>query len=56
MVGLPNLLYQITNDFPQLDMAAALADNKGDDARITMIPLQLAWLARSSCRCGSRGS
>ncbi|GAB3869141.1 glycosyltransferase family 39 protein [Dactylosporangium cerinum] len=44
VVGLPNLLYQITNDFPQLDMAAALAENKGDDARITMIPLQLAWL------------
>ena len=29
---------------PAADMAAALAENKGDDARITMIPLQLAWL------------
>ncbi|MET7421345.1 glycosyltransferase family 39 protein [Dactylosporangium sp. NPDC005555] len=44
VVGLPNLLYQITNDFPQLDMASALAENKGDEARITLIPLQLAWL------------
>ncbi|MEU0560382.1 glycosyltransferase family 39 protein [Dactylosporangium sp. NPDC006015] len=44
VVGLPNLLYQIANGFPQLDMAAALAENKGDEARITLIPLQLAWL------------
>jgi 4-amino-4-deoxy-L-arabinose transferase-like glycosyltransferase len=44
VVGLPNLLYQIANDFPQLDMAAALAENKGEEARITLIPLQLAWL------------
>lgn len=44
VVGLPNLLYQIANDFPQLDMAAALAENKGEEARITLIPLQLVWL------------
>ncbi|WP_433214050.1 glycosyltransferase family 39 protein [Dactylosporangium sp. CS-047395] len=44
LVGLPNLLYQIANDFPQLDMASALAENKGEDARITLLPLQLAWL------------
>ncbi|WP_432985080.1 ArnT family glycosyltransferase [Dactylosporangium sp. CA-233914] len=44
VVGLPNLLYQIANDFPQLSMAGALAENKGDDARITLLPLQLAWL------------
>lgn len=44
VVGLPNLIYQVVNDYPQLDMAAALRDNKGDEARITLIPLQLAWL------------
>ncbi|GAA2377569.1 glycosyltransferase family 39 protein [Dactylosporangium salmoneum] len=44
VVGLPNLLYQIANDFPQLSMAHALAQNKGDDARITLLPLQLLWL------------
>ncbi|WP_426509883.1 ArnT family glycosyltransferase [Dactylosporangium sp. McL0621] len=44
LVGLPNLLYQIANDFPQIHMAGALAENKGDDARITLLPLQLLWL------------
>ncbi|MGI5246993.1 ArnT family glycosyltransferase [Dactylosporangium sp. CA-139066] len=44
VVGLPNLLYQIANDFPQIHMANALAENKGADARITLLPLQLAWL------------
>lgn len=44
VVGLPNLLYQVTHDFPQLDMASALAEHKGDEARITLIPLQFAWL------------
>jgi hypothetical protein len=44
VVGLPNLLYQIANDFPQISMAGALADDKGDEARITLVPLQLLWL------------
>jgi hypothetical protein len=44
VVGLPNLLYQIANDFPQIHMAGALAEDKGDDARITLLPLQLVWL------------
>jgi 4-amino-4-deoxy-L-arabinose transferase-like glycosyltransferase len=44
VVGLPNLLYQVTNDFPQLSMARALAEDKGDDARITLVPLQLLWM------------
>ncbi|GGM70585.1 glycosyltransferase family 39 protein [Dactylosporangium sucinum] len=44
VVGLPNVLYQIANDFPQVSMAAALRENKGDDARITLLPLQLVWL------------
>ncbi|WP_238010901.1 glycosyltransferase family 39 protein [Dactylosporangium sp. AC04546] len=44
VVGLPNLLYQIANDFPQVSMAGALRENKGDEARITLLPLQLVWL------------
>jgi 4-amino-4-deoxy-L-arabinose transferase-like glycosyltransferase len=42
--GLPNLLYQITHDFPQLDMASALADEKGGDNRILFFPLQILLL------------
>jgi hypothetical protein len=40
IVGLPNLLYQITHDFPQLDMAATLAQDKGTDNRILFLPMQ----------------
>jgi len=39
--GLPNLLYQITHDFPQLDMATALAQDKGGDNRALFLPLQI---------------
>jgi 4-amino-4-deoxy-L-arabinose transferase-like glycosyltransferase len=42
--GLPNLLYQITHGFPQLDMASALADEKGGDNRILFFPLQILLL------------
>jgi 4-amino-4-deoxy-L-arabinose transferase-like glycosyltransferase len=44
VVGLPNLVYQATHGFPQLEMAAALAHNKGDDARADMVPLQVLML------------
>jgi hypothetical protein len=44
VVGSPNLIYQVTHDFPQLKMAEALADNKGDDARTTLLPLQIIML------------
>jgi hypothetical protein len=40
-VGLPNLLYQATNGFPQWEMAGALAEDKGDEARVLLFPLQL---------------
>ena len=39
--GLPNLLYQLTHDFPQLDMASALAQDKGGDNRALFLPLQI---------------
>lgn len=41
LVGSPNLAYQATHDWPQLEMAAALQRNKGDDARVFFVPLQL---------------
>jgi hypothetical protein len=44
VVGAPNLIYQVTHDWPQLAMAEALARNKGDDARVTFVPLQLLML------------
>jgi 4-amino-4-deoxy-L-arabinose transferase-like glycosyltransferase len=43
-VGAPNLVYQATHDWPQLKMAGALARNKGDEARLTFVPLQLLML------------
>jgi hypothetical protein len=44
VVGSPNLIYQIANDFPQLDMAAALVENKGDEARVLFVPMQFIVL------------
>jgi 4-amino-4-deoxy-L-arabinose transferase-like glycosyltransferase len=44
VIGAPNLIYQVTHDWPQLKMAQALAENKGDDARVQLLPLQLLLL------------
>jgi hypothetical protein len=44
IVGLPNLLYQLTHGFPQLDMASALSADKGGDNRILFFPLQILLL------------
>lgn len=44
VVGAPNVVYQITHHWPQLEMAHAIARNKGHDDRVTFIPLQLAFL------------
>jgi hypothetical protein len=41
VVGFPNLLYQITNGWPELAMARALSAEKGANARATFVPLQL---------------
>lgn len=40
VVGLPNLVYQVAHDWPQLSMGAALADNNADEVR-TQLPLLL---------------
>jgi 4-amino-4-deoxy-L-arabinose transferase-like glycosyltransferase len=44
LAGLPNVLYQVLNGFPQAHMAAALAADKGDDARVQMVPFQVILL------------
>jgi hypothetical protein len=41
LIGLPNILYQVFNDFPQVHMAGAIADDKGTDSRIQLLPFQL---------------
>lgn len=45
VIGAPNLIYQVVNGFPQAEMAAAIAENKGDESRVMLLPLQFAWLA-----------
>ncbi|WP_229830936.1 glycosyltransferase family 39 protein [Actinoplanes ianthinogenes] len=45
LVGLPNLIYQVVNDFPQAEMARALAEDKGDESRVLLLPFQFALLS-----------
>ncbi|WP_243639318.1 glycosyltransferase family 39 protein [Micromonospora sp. MW-13] len=40
LIGLPNLVYQVANGFPQLAMADALRANKGAEARVLLAPFQ----------------
>ena len=44
VLGAPNLIYQVVNDWPQLKMAQALTENKGADARADFLPLQILML------------
>jgi 4-amino-4-deoxy-L-arabinose transferase-like glycosyltransferase len=41
LIGLPNILYQVLNDFPQAHMADAIAADKGTDSRVQLLPFQL---------------
>ncbi|GHJ53002.1 hypothetical protein Nm8I071_23090 [Nonomuraea sp. TT08I-71] len=43
-LGSPMIAYQVANDFPQLTMAQALKENKGDEARILLVPFQLSLI------------
>jgi 4-amino-4-deoxy-L-arabinose transferase-like glycosyltransferase len=52
VVGSPNLIYQATHDWPQLQMAGVISTNKGPDTRVTLLPFQfilmgppMIWLA-----------
>jgi hypothetical protein len=42
VIGAPNVLYQLANDWPQLEMARAIERNKGEESRTLFLPLQLA--------------
>ncbi|WP_106319247.1 glycosyltransferase family 39 protein [Actinoplanes italicus] len=44
-IGSPNLIYQVVNGFPQAEMAAAIAEDKGGESRVMLLPLQFAMLA-----------
>jgi hypothetical protein len=41
VIALPNLIYQMTHDWPQLTMAAALSEDKGAEMRALFVPMQL---------------
>jgi 4-amino-4-deoxy-L-arabinose transferase-like glycosyltransferase len=41
VLAAPNLAYQITNGWPQLEMAAALSADKGAEMRVLFVPMQL---------------
>jgi hypothetical protein len=41
VLGSPNLVYQVTHDFPQLKMAEALRENNGDESMALLLPFQL---------------
>jgi Dolichyl-phosphate-mannose-protein mannosyltransferase len=41
LIGLPNLLYQASHDWPQLTMARALSENNASDVRVTLVPFQI---------------
>jgi 4-amino-4-deoxy-L-arabinose transferase-like glycosyltransferase len=44
VIGLPNLIYQIAHDWPQVDMARAINRTDGSDNRSFFVPLQLVLL------------
>ncbi len=44
VLGLPNLLYQLTHHWPEATMARAIARDKGPDDRVLLIPFQLVML------------
>jgi 4-amino-4-deoxy-L-arabinose transferase-like glycosyltransferase len=44
VLALPNVVYQVTHDWPQLAMGEALADNNADDVRVFMWVLLVVGL------------
>ncbi|MFI6290734.1 glycosyltransferase family 39 protein [Nonomuraea sp. NPDC050790] len=44
LLAVPNLVYQITNGWPQLKMAAALSADKGAEMRALFLPMQVLLL------------
>ncbi|HEX4688977.1 MAG TPA: glycosyltransferase family 39 protein [Nocardioides sp.] len=44
LLGLPNIIYQLTHDLPQLRMGRALAENNAGDVRVSMWVLLIVLL------------
>ncbi|HZE00036.1 MAG TPA: glycosyltransferase family 39 protein, partial [Micromonosporaceae bacterium] len=44
VIGLPTLIYQASNGWPELHMASAISTDKGGDDRVTYVPFQLILL------------
>ncbi len=44
LIWSPNLIWQATHGWPQLDMARAIAEDEGTENRATLLPLQLVLL------------
>ncbi|HEX2144187.1 MAG TPA: glycosyltransferase family 39 protein, partial [Glycomyces sp.] len=44
LIGSPNLVYQVTHDWPQLEMAEVIAEDKGPEARKQLLPFQILLL------------
>ncbi|GLX00748.1 glycosyltransferase family 39 protein [Microtetraspora sp. NBRC 16547] len=44
-IAAPNVVYQSTHEWPQLQMAAALKIDEGADNRVTFVPLQLVLVS-----------
>ena len=44
LLGLPNLVYQVVNGWPEVAMAEAISTHKGADDRVFFVPLQLLLL------------
>ncbi len=45
VIAAPNVIYQATHEWPQLQMAAALKIDEGDDNRVTFVPLQIVLVS-----------
>lgn len=44
VIGSPNLIYQAMNDWPQLEMASAIAETDGAENRVLLLPFQFLLL------------
>jgi hypothetical protein len=44
VIGVPNIIYQMTHGWPELSMAAVMSDREGPGNRISLLPWQLALI------------
>ncbi|MFC5289948.1 glycosyltransferase family 39 protein [Actinokineospora guangxiensis] len=45
VIAAPNLVYQLANGWPQLEMAGGIAEEKGPQQRLLLLPLQAVFLS-----------